>query len=285
MRENSMKKHLFIATILIVPFLFGCSYSKIDNTLQEKINDELNSTVTMDDENGITRDVDDTPINYEGITYVGIGDSISDYYCYTDQFGEINKFGINGLTYTLKKVSVYDSINNSSITPEMCKYIDFGDSFNEMTKFNSFIVAEMSASYNKSSENDDDAVQPIFEFDATYHIGDPFKDFHPSTETDKPDKENYVSIEPYIVYFSEQPQSGDKDKNGNNISEKSANWFRAILKDGETVDFKIGIICSPDLIEDKNVFLAHRFQTSPSDEPVYQFDLLGGIINEKNAQN
>ena len=281
-----MKKHFLIAaTISSMLCFFGCSYSKIDNALQEKIHEEPDSAITVDDENSVVRDVDDTPINYEGIIYAGINDYISDYYCYTDQFGEKNEFGIKGLTYTLNKVSVYDSINDCDITPEMCKYIDFGDTFNDMTKHNSFIVVDMSVAYNKSSEGGDEIIQPIFEFDSIYHIGDPFKDFHPSTEADEPGKENYISVEPRIVYFSEQPQSGDKDIYGNIISEKSANWFRTALKDGESIEFEIGIICSPDLIENNNVFLAHRFQTPPSYEPIYQFDLLGGIKKKKNAQN
>lgn len=279
------KKLLFSITTSIALFLFGCSYSKIDNALQEKANDEPNSTITINDDNGVERVIDDTPLNYEGILYSGINDNISDYYCYTDQFGEKNEFGIKGLTYTLNKVSVYDSINDCDITPKMCKYIDFGDAFNDMTKHNSFIVVDMSVAYNKSSESGDEIIQPIFEFDSIYHIGDPFKDFHPSTEADEKGRENYTSVEPYIVYFSEQPKSGDKDIFGNIISEKSANWFRTALRDGESIDFEIGIICSPNLIEDNNVFLAHRFHTAPSDEPIHQFDLFGGIINEKNAQD
>lgn len=286
-RGIKMKK-IFMSFSLVTCILSmcSCSYSDIDNAINNKINDIPEADATIIDENGVERNVDNTPISYKGIQYVGIDETFSDYYSYTDEFDELQESGIKGLTYTLKNVSVYDSINDSPINPDDCRYKNFGETFDEIIKYNSFVLVEMTATYEKNIKSDSDMIQPILEFSERYHIGDGFKEFHPSTENDKLGKEEYTSIDPYIVYFSEQPIEGDKDINGNLIDiNKSGNWFRTPLKNGESIDFQLGIVCSKELINDKNLFLNHRYETPPSDEPVYQIDLFGRLANAKNAQN
>jgi len=281
-----MKKLLIL--LLITPLsLTACNYSEIDNAIDDKIHnkpDEIVSDSMFMDENGNKLRVDiPKDVECDKIIYVGCNGSFSDHYIFTMPDGSSFKEGVEGLNYTINEVSVYESINDSKIKESDCSY-SFGgdDTFFEACKYNSFVLVDISAEYTPT-ELQSDTIQFRMDLTPYYQGGEDFLEFHPSTFINS---EDFSSINPALVYFSEQPKEGDCDLNGNPIDLiHSANVCRTPLSVGEKVNFQLGILCSSKLIEDRNLFLINRFSDPVDNQSIYYVDLLGRFIDEKNVDD
>jgi hypothetical protein len=84
------------------------------------------------------------------------------------------------------------------------------------------------------------------------------------------------------MYFSERPQKGDVNLDGNTLSlEDDGNVCRKVLKSGDSIKFQIGVLVKKDLVDEKNVFLYLRFRETPEKgNPVPLVDILGRYNNE-----
>lgn len=210
-------------------------------------------------------------INYpegEDVIFVHPGDVMKDYYEYEID-GQVFSVGSPNLEYIFQNAVVYDSIEDSPISKTECHVIGYDENYSKKQyDNNSFIVVDMTIS-NTSSEENPENILPIMEFFATPRLGEGYKKFV------KDDK----NILPIIVYFSESPREGDKNSEGELIDiEKSKNLFRKELLPGESIDFRLGILVSTKLIEQKNVFLYLRFDEKIGDKPIYYVDLLGRYL-------
>ena len=85
-----------------------------------------------------------------------------------------------------------------------------------------------------------------------------------------------------MMYFSERPQKGDVNLDGNTLNlEDDGNVCRKTLKSGDSIKFQIGVLAKKDLVDEKNVFLYLRFRETPEKgNPVPLVDVLGRYNNE-----
>lgn len=285
-------KRFYIGTFVIVGSLVlsSCSYSDIDNALDEKIHNNPAPEATINDGNG---NVDsNSNVNENGIIYIEENGIFPDYYTFTySSDNSVFEDGIKGLSFKFNKATVYDTINDSPIKTDECGMgfdLLSSENINNGILENNFVLVDMTAYYEKEDETQPDAIQFFMCMDVTYKGGENFKEFQPSTFQNGQATDDYSSINPIIQYFSEQPKKGDKDLSGNEIDLiHNSNMCRTPLKNGESLDFQLGIIVSEKLTEDKNLFLINRLSDVPedSDSPIYYVDLIGRFINEENANN
>lgn len=272
--------------------LSSCSYSKIDNALDEKIHNNPAPEATVNDKNGNELSVD-TNTNVNEIIYIEENEKFPDYYTYSFSLdGTVSENGIKGLTFKFNQASVYDSIKDSPIGTDDCnrltELISSNGIFNNGVFENSFVLVDMTAYYEKENDAQPNEIQFCMDLDAVNKGGESFKEFQPSTYQNDQATDDFSSINPSLVYFSHAPKKGDKDLRGNEIDLiHDANKCRTPLKSGESLDFQLGILVSKQLIEDNNLFLINRYYDKPedSDSPIYYVDLLGRFINEENADN
>ena len=212
-------------------------------------------------------------------TYIEKGDTVSDFfkYSFADEGlpDEYSMSGYDGLEYTFDDVKVYDSVSASPIKESECEKITGKKSDKTLYKENSFILIDMTATYNKPKSSNFDEIMFRMEFEGTYMIGDGFKEHDP-------DEFAYPYADPIMMYFSERPQKGDVNLDGNTLNlEDDGNVCRKTLKSGDSIKFQIGVLAKKDLVDEKNVFLYLRFRETPEKgNPVPLVDVLGRYNNE-----
>ena len=282
-------RRIFIFVLAGLLFFCSCSYSKIDNALDEKIHNDPAPEVTVTDKNDDKfNDDTNTDVNKNGIIYIEENEEFPDYYTYTSSLdGTVFEEGVKGLTFRFNQASVYDSMKNSPIGTEDCNRLTELISNNGIFE-NNFVLVDMTAYYEKEDDAQPNEIQFRMDLDAVNKSGEGFIEFHPSSYQNGQVVDDFSSINPSLVYFSHAPKKGDKDLSGNEIDLiHDANICRTPLKSGESLDFQIGILVSKQLVEDNNLFLINRYYDKPEDSaaPIFYVDLLGRFINEENADN
>lgn len=268
---------LVSAFVLVSVFAFSsCSYSELDSALNEKVHNNQESIAEQNQQ-----------LIGSGVVYIREGEMFSDYFALSDLSLED---GIKGLNFTFNKATVYDTIYDSPISTDECRHgFEFStENLNNGIAENAFVLVDMTAHYEKTEETQPDKIQFLMCLDVIYKAGEGFKEFQPSTFQNGGATNDFSSINPTILYFSEQPKEGDKDLNENEIDLiHQSNKCRTPLENGKSLDFQIGILVPKELIEDKNLFLINRFEEVPegADTPIYYVDLLGRFQNEGNAEN
>ena len=145
--EHRLFTMLLVALTLLCS---GCNYKELDDNVQDTIQ-QIQQDSGADsavgggmDASGGTAPVYIAPLPEDQIEYRGIGESFSAYKKYTvtiDGYDDIIEKGNEGLTYTLRGVTVYDSIYDAGVDMYGCMYNgDFLDK-------NAFILINIQASY------------------------------------------------------------------------------------------------------------------------------------------
>lgn len=257
---NRITKSIVCCLILII-ICSGCSYKDLDNAINKKLNSEEDETVAV------------KQITENDLYLIKKGESIPDYYEYTDETGEKSSDGIKGLEYKINNVKVYDSIYDTKIEPNECDGTFNGQE--AVWKKNSFILIYATATYKVSQKEPNNENMLYMDFFAEYREDDNYPDFQQSF----PEKSA-----PYLVYFSEHVKDGDINVITGEKMTKSEHYyvFRKSAKSGDTINFKLGIVVSNELVKQKNVFLFLHYSTPPANDPIYCVDLLGEFSNEKS---
>lgn len=263
---------LFLTFVLIVVFITGCSEgSNVDET-HNNTTDVVTSVDSTSKNDALTPPIGD-------YTYIQKGDTVSDYFKYSfADYGmpdEYSMDGYEGLEYTFDNVTVYESVSASPIKYEACEknLTDYSDA--ELYENNSFILIDMTATYNKPENSDRDRIMFRMEFEGIKMSGEGYEEHNPKEFL-------YPYTEPKLMYFSERPQEGDVDLDGNALSlSDDGNVCRTALSSGDSLKFQIGILAKKDLVDEKNVFLFLRKSETPEKgNPVPLVDVLGRYDNE-----
>lgn len=223
-----MKKiSCFIVLLAVVIVLCaGCSYQKIDDQIQDIINGPTNEDV-----------VEVPPLSEDQIEYKGIGESFSAYkkYQYTiDGLDDEIEKGNEGLTYTLKGVTVYDSIYDAGVDMYGCYYED------DFLDHNAFILIDIQASYVAPEDGEAEIIAFANEMSGAW-----------LEEKMTPDQETVEGLYmyPQIGYFSLRPKEDDPKLDNQH------DFFGYTIQNGESIDFQVGLLCAQEFIDAENVFL------------------------------
>lgn len=245
---------LTMASLLILT-ASGCSYREIDDAIQKEMKENT-------PEGGIDGYTSDgrafnilEPIPKDSATYKGIGESFPAYAQYTDSEGELIETGIDGLEYTLNDVIVYDSITEAPITRDECMEVE-----EESLNGNSFILVDMTAKYTAPEQGEDEVIATTTDLTAIYMDGKGNDNFE--------ERKSINNLPPYPIYFSAHPKKGDERL------DYEHNYFSYIIKNGETLNFKLGILTGKEFIESKNIIIMVNGQDTYVEGYPYQyFDL------------
>lgn len=258
------KKIILCATLHIIALIMSsCSYKEIDEKIQQNLNGDSIKTIDFNTEE--INDVTVAPPDEENIKIVKVNDKVPDYFEYfIPELNETVSEGRKGVEYVLNNVTVYDSVFDSGINLSECTTYDDLDVFEN----NAFIIADMTARYDTEDFNEQDEIMLNMAFSAWYRWNDGYTSFEANFPYD---------VNPNIVYFSEHPIDGDKNIYGDKLSPINDYFvFRNSFKNGDMVDFKLGIIVSKSLVESKNVFMILRYSEPPADDvSIFYIDLLG----------
>ena len=231
-----MKNRIYILCVLIVIFaicLSSCSYSNMDDNIQNLLAGE---DITIINGYEIPLDAVDTNSKYitaDDVTYLDIGDSINDYvYLLSEEIGEFER-GVDGLTYSLNKVTVYNSISDAGVSFDDCYDLYDEQNIPEIMN-NKFIVIDMTANYN-SIDSSESSINVGLEFDVKFW---------------KDKGANYNDIRPSMIWFSMHPSESDEEL------DRNKQYFVYRIKTGESVDFKLGVLAGESYVNDADVFLA-----------------------------
>lgn len=216
---------VLLATIII--FCGGCSYQKVDDQIHSIINGPDNSQMIVE-----------VPLPPEDqIEYKGIGESLSAYKKYTvtiDGYDvdDVIEKGNKGLTYTLKGVTVYDSIYDAGVDMYGCMYEgDFLDK-------NAFILIDIQASYVAPEDGEAEIIAFAHELSGAC-----------LESKMTPEQKTVTGLFPELSYFSLRPREDDPKLDNQH------DFFGYIIQNGESIDFQVGLLCAQEYIDAKNVFL------------------------------
>ncbi len=229
-----MKKNflLLCSVICAVVCVTGCSHLNTDgNILAGKRTTVINGYEFPID----AVDNDNTYITADDVTYIEIGDSVRDYvYLSTEEIGEFER-GVEGLTYSLNKVSIYNSIYDAGVSFDDC-YDLYGEQNIPKIENNKFIVLDMTAHYD-SDDRSNTSVNVALGFYEKFWND---KDF------------DYSNIRPSLIWFSLHPDEADEEL------DRNQQYFVYRIKPGESVDFQLGILAGESYIDDADVYLAQE---------------------------
>lgn len=230
-----------LSCALLLLAFSGCSYKELD----EKLQDTIQQIEGVEDQS-----VKENPPKQEDQTiYKGIGETFSAYKKYVVDFGEAgsteNEKGKDGLAYTLKGATAYASIHDANVDMYGCMFSDN----DELLKDNAFILIDVQASYTAPAEGDQQIIADAGELSGT------------ALESKMAGK-TADGLWPMLVYFSMRPKEDDP------LLDSRHQMFSYIIEDGETLDFQVGLICSRDYIDAKNVFL--EVNELPSTNELYK---------------
>lgn len=214
---------VLLATIII--FCGGCSYQKID--------DQIHSII--DGPNSSQMVVEVPPLPENQIEYKGIGESFSAYKKYTvtiDGIDDIIEKGNEGLTYTLKGVTVYDSIYDAGVDMYGCVYE--GDFLNK----NAFILIDMQASYVAPEDGEAEIMAFANELSGAW-----------LEDKMTLEQKTVAGSFPELSYFSLRPKEDDQKLDNQH------DFFGYTIQNGESLDFQVGLLCAQEYIDTKNIFL------------------------------
>lgn len=163
----------------------------------------------------------------------GVGESISGYKSFTIHYEDGTEStiqrGVEGLTYTLEGVKVYDSITEAGVDMYGCT-VDSADILARP-----FVLVELKADYAAPAEGEEQVIADA-------------NDLTPLLRMDKLEAGSEPAF-PALGYFSLRPKEGDARLDSQH------NAFCYVIKDGESLTFQLGIFCDRALIDGKNVYL------------------------------
>lgn len=216
-------KKIFLICISFCLLLSGCSYKDVEDSVRGKI---LNDNV--DEPQSLTV----PQANLSKIEMLKIGDTMSDYYKLPDG----SEAGIRGLTYTLNKVECFSSIYESGID---IKETEFDTASEDFFRDNGFILADITASYKAQDGGEKEVTASVELYGSCDY----------SKAPDLGEKDESMKMEPYTIYFSEHPKEGDERL------DSEGQYMCYIIKDGETLNFKLGLLAASEFIDGKNALL------------------------------
>ena len=234
-----MKTRRIISLLAAMVLLFlgtGCSYKKIDETIQSAVQQEVDTGV-----DGYTSDgrayVEVPPQPEDDVERKGAGESLSAYKQYTVLSGVpgvedvVMERGTKGLTYTLIKVQAFASIYDAKVDMYDCQMED--SSFLESTPF--CTGRDGGVLYRPDGAENGGYCRCY----RTFRCG--------IGQSNEPaDGRGDVSCN---RLFSLRPKEDDPDL------DYQHNFFSLSIKDGEPVTFQIGLFCGQSYLDDKNVYL------------------------------
>ena len=190
----------------------------------------------------------------------GVGGSISGYKSFTIHYEDDTESaierGVEGLTYTLEGVKVYDSITESGVDMYGCTV----DSEDILAR--TFVLVELKADYAAPDGGETEVIADA-------------NDLTPLLLTDKLEEGSEPAF-PALGYFSLRPEEGDAKLD----SQHQAYCY--VIKDGESLTLQLGIFCDRALIDAKNLYLEVNVVPAPPDGGTVtgdtarrMFDLLG----------
>lgn len=257
---NRISKILICFFVLII-ICSGCSYKDLDNAINKRINPDENETVAV------------KQITENDMHFVKQGESIPDYYEYIDESGQNVYDGIKGLEYKINNVKIYKTIYDAKVDTNECDGV-FNDQ-KSVWKNNKFILVDATAFYTGNKKHLDKKTMLYLDFFADYRKDDNYPTFKEALPNNSA---------PHLVYFSEHANDGDINVNTEEKMTKNEDYymFRKSAKNGDTINFKLGIVVSDELVKQNNVFLFLHYSMPPANDPIYCVDLLGEFSNEKS---
>ena len=242
----------FLICLCVLLILSGCSYSAFEDSLRGNLNeaqDRIEEMITPDSDenkqeteivNGVEVNVDKPEKEKnEDIIFKSVGESFSGYELYKYSSTITEDIGTKGLVYTLNSVRVYDSFYEAELgdTAHLC------DNPVELEN-NRFILLDMKAEYTAPSEDKTEVIASVTDLEAKNIIG---------VKRNDNNEERLKNMSPYVAYFSHAvtESGGELDPNHQK--------FSYIIKDGETFEFKIGIIAGKEFVDNKDVYLSVNY--------------------------
>ena len=173
----------------------------------------------------------------------GVGESIPGYKCFTIRYEDgaesAIQRGVDGLTYTLEGVKVYDSINSAGLDMYGCT-VDSEDILALP-----FVLVELKASYAAPAGGEQEVIADA-------------NDLTPLARPDKLEEGSEPDF-PALGYFSLRPKEGDAKLDSQH------NAFCYVIKDGESLTMQLGIFCGQSLLDQKNLYLEVNTAPAPPD--------------------
>lgn len=147
--------------------------------------------------------------------------------------------GNEGLYYTLKSVEVYENIYEAELSDKGLVILES----KEILENNNFILCSFEAKYIAPEGGKEQILDSADQFIAKY--------IDSLCEGGKLDLQTVgiENMEPYTVYCSEMPKGGVKELLN------TRDGFRFAISDGESFEFKVGLIAGKSFMENNNVFL------------------------------
>ena len=251
-----MKRYSIISLLIVIVLIFsGCSATAINDTLKDSNNESkvvveqtiMGKYVESESETEISKS--DTETNNEK----GIGEELDASIDIERPDGTKDTIGAKGLRYTINSYEIYDNWweTGLELNSDMLGY-DFEtgeysltESSKEIYTINKCIIVDITATYN-APEGGRDEVE--------FH---PATDIVPWAKKENLWGEEFVSLReqnilvvyPQICYLSTVPPP----EKGVYIDDDIK--LAVFLKDGETLNFQIGIFCWEGFIEYKDILL------------------------------
>lgn len=220
---------LCIVSVLICP---ACSYVELENKIHRKIDGNSNEPITVEAES----------TDFAKVEMLGIGETMDGSWKLTSkETQETIMCGEPGLTYTLNGIEIFDSIYSSGIDKKETTMDTDNQNYERDFADNAFILVDMTATYHAPNGEDEICASILF---AGYcdeeKLGKDFLEIKGQTYKRKP----------YVIYFSNHPTADDPRL------DPEGQYDNFYIKNGEALNFKLGIITAQEFIDSKNVLLA-----------------------------
>lgn len=174
----------------------------------------------------------------------GTGESISGYKSFTIHYEDDTESaiqrGVEGLTYTLEGVQVFDSIKDAGVDMYGCT-VDSEDILGLP-----FVLVELKADYTAPAGGEGEVIADA-------------NDLTPMIQMDRLEEGSEPAF-PVLGYFSLRPKEGDAKLDSQHQA------FCYIIKDGESVTFQLGVFCDRTLLDAKDLYLEVNAVPAPRTE-------------------
>lgn len=248
-----MKLKKSIALFLCMLFVFlcsSCSYVEFENKIHQKID---NNSIEPDIVESESKDF------LDNVKILGTGDTMEASWNITvRETQETILCGTPGLTYTLNGIEIFDSICTSGIDIKETEWDDDNPNYEKTFADNAFILVDMTATYQAQNGENEVLTSIVFSAESDERkLGKSFSEIKNQTQ----------KMQPYIIYFSKHPTDDDP-----RLSSKEGQYYCFSIKNGETLNFKLGIIAAQEFIDAKNVLLALGNVTADESVAVQNLD-------------